>query len=138
MNCECRLCEIYPQSDCIRCHGTGVIELELAQRYQRYDLIERLASRLVDNQRKSANTSEDGEPWSFHAAESGMTELEFNQSRTYAELRRVEQLLDTIPEDVVKAICEIAGLEIKEAAEQENTISVAEKYGYDDDSDIPF
>lgn len=81
------------EDTCYHCSGTGRIEPGQAEEDKRLGLIEELAYEQIMKERDDRNNDEEGEGWTFAAAENMMSERDYTMARI---MDREGQLIEAL------------------------------------------
>lgn len=120
---------------CYHCGNTGEITEEQHQANRLEGVAEQLAIRAADDQRRAANSNEDGEGWAFMAAENGLHEHEYTQVVTWGLVDRIKRQLQEVDPQLLRLIVDYINPEPEYQA-MLNVEHVARCLPVDDD--IPF
>lgn len=104
---EPQLCSI-----CLHCQGKGYVNFDTAHTDSVLSLIEAVSESVVINAKKSADESEDGEGWAFHAAENRMTEYDYTRSKVWGTVPLVEKELRKLSPVIVNALLRVVGIDM--------------------------
>lgn len=123
---------------CYHCHNTGFISLEQHRIDQIESMAESLADSVVQEMKRDCNNDPDGEGWSFHAAESGVTEHQYTASRMMSkadQFKRSLVALNAIDSQLVSALLDrMSPIVIEDSP----PIRLVREEDVEDTDDIPF